>query len=94
MGITVATMTTKDDTAQRNTGKPSPRELLNDPNRLTLSVTQAADLLGICRSTASLAYRRTGFLTDGVRVLRAGKRCIVPVADLRRALGLTDLNAN
>ena len=68
----------------------TPRQLLADPHRLTVSVTQAAEILGISRSTASHQYRKTGFLTDGVRVLRIGKRCVVSTCDLRKALGLPD----
>lgn len=68
----------------------SPRELLADPDRLTVSVAHAAALLGISRSTASHAYRRTGYVTEGVRVLRIGKRCVVPTSELRKALGLPE----
>lgn len=66
--------------------------LLLDPNRLTVSVAQAAKILGIAKSTASHAYRTTtpGFIIDGVPVLRAGKRCVVSTTHLRRALGLLE----
>ena len=70
--------------------RPTPRELLSDPNRLTVSVKQAAEILGISRSTASHHYRRTGYVIDGVRVLRAGKRCVVSTSELRQALGIPD----
>jgi hypothetical protein len=69
-------------------------EILNDPARLTMSVSQAAKALGISKSTASNAHRKTGFLTEGVRVLRIGKRCVVSCAELRRALGMTEPTAN
>ena len=68
-------------------------DMLNDPARLTLSVSQAAEILGISKSTASHAYRRTGYLTEGVRVLRIGKRCVVSCTELRRALGMTNTEA-
>jgi hypothetical protein len=71
--------------------KPTPTELLSDPTRLTLSMAQAAEVLGISKSTASHQFRRTGYLTEGVRVLRIGKRCVVSCAELRRALGLPDI---
>lgn len=70
----------------------TPSALLGDPNRLTISVTQAAAILGISKSTASHAYRTTtpGFIIEGVPVLRAGKRCVVSTTHLRRALGLIE----
>jgi hypothetical protein len=82
MAITVPLMTTPT--------KPNAPELLNDPTRLTLSMAQAAQVLGISKSTASHQYKRTGYLTEGVRVLRIGKRCVVSCAELRRALGLSE----
>jgi hypothetical protein len=69
---------------------PTARELLNDPKRVTLSMAQAALVLGISKSTASQQFKRTGHLTEGVRVLRIGKRCVVSVAELRKALGLSE----
>ena len=71
--------------------KPTATQLLNDPTRLTLSMSQAAQVLGISKSTASHHFHRTGNLTEGVRVLRIGKRCVVSCAELRRALGLNEL---
>lgn len=73
-----------------NRNAPTALELLNDPHRVTLSMAQAALVLGISKSTASHQYKRTGYLTEGVRVLRIGKRCVVSVAELRKALGLTE----
>jgi len=71
--------------------------LLKDPNRLTVSVTQAAAILGISKSTASKAYRATGFLVEGVPVLRTSEskrgRCVVSTTHLRRVLGLTPLES-
>jgi hypothetical protein len=61
---------------------------LNNAEHLTFTIAESAVLLGISKSTASHAYRRTGYLTDGVRVLRIGKRCVVSAAELRRALGM------
>lgn len=73
--------------SQNRPPKPNATELLTDPTRVTLSMSQAAQVLGISKSTASHQYHRTGFLTEGVRVLRIGKRCVVSCAELRRALG-------
>lgn len=70
--------------------EPTAQDLLNDPKRVTLSMAQAALVLGISKSTASHQFKRTGYLTEGVRVLRIGKRCVVSVAELRKALGLTE----
>lgn len=53
-------------------------------------MSEAALVLGISKSTASHQYKRTGLLTEGVRVLRIGKRCVVSVAELRKALGLNE----
>jgi hypothetical protein len=67
--------------------KPSASELLADPTRVTVSVSQASMILGIAKSTAHSAYKQTGFLMAGVPVLRIGKRCVVSVSHLRSALG-------
>ena len=73
--------------------RPSPLDLLNDPGRVTVSISQAAMILGIAKSTASASYRATGFLMDGVPVLRIGKRCVVSVHHLRTALGMPEPDA-
>ena len=69
------------------------RELLTDPNRLTLSLTEAADILGISRSTAFYAANTTGILTPGVPVIRIAtgsdrERKVVSTAHLRAVLGI------
>ena len=51
----------------------------------TLSVAEAAEVLGVSLSTA-YAQAATGHIGD-VRVLRIGRRLRVPTADLLRALG-------
>jgi hypothetical protein len=66
---------------------------LTDPNRLTVSVSQAAELLGIGRSTAFFAAATSGFLMDGVPVLRIAtgskrERLVVSTAHLRAVLGI------
>ena len=71
--------------------KQNPVELLADPTRVTVSVSQAAAILGVAKSTAHNTYKTSGFLCAGVPVLRVGKRCVVSVAHLRTALGLDDL---
>ena len=72
-------------------------QLLLDANRHTVSVSQAAAILGISKSTASKRYRETGYLIEGVPVLRHSAkdlkrgRCFVSTTHLRHALGLPDL---
>ena len=66
----------------------TPQEKLLDPNTLTMSMSEAAIVLGVSKSTASHAHRKDGFITEGVRVIRVGKRCVISCADLRRALGI------
>jgi len=52
----------------------------------TCNITDAARRLGVSRSAAYRAAQ-TGTLAEGVRVLRVGRRLVVPIADLDRALG-------
>lgn len=68
-------------------------DLLTDPNRLTLTVTEAADILGISRTTAFYAANTTGQLTHGVPVLRIAtgsnrERRVISTAHLRAVLGI------
>lgn len=51
-------------------------------DRATLSVEQAATILGVGRSAA---YQAAG--TGDLPVIRLGRRVLVPVAQLRRMLG-------
>ena len=67
-----------------------PFDLLLDPKRVTISVSQAADVLGIAKSTAHNAYKESGVLMEGVPVLRVGKRRVVSVTLLRAALGYAE----
>lgn len=67
-----------------------PMGLLTDPYKVTVSVSQAALILGIAKSTAHAAYKTTGFLMDGVPVLKIGKRRVVSTQHLRTALGIPE----
>lgn len=67
-----------------------PADLLKDPELVTVSVSQAAQILGVARSTAHKQYSTTGLLMPGVPVLKVGKRCVVSLAHLRAALGLPE----
>ena len=64
------------------------RELLFDTSVHAVSVAQAAEILGIARSTASHAIRKTGVLVDGVPVMRVGKRQLISTTHLRDVLGI------
>jgi hypothetical protein len=72
----------------------NPMDLLRDPSRVTVSVSQAAQILGIAKSTAHSAYRSTGYLCAGVPVMQVGRRCVVSVFYLRAALGITEPTNN
>ncbi len=54
-------------------------------NRVTLSVPEAAQVLGIGRNSAYEAVRR-----GEIPVIKIGARLVVPVAGLRRLLGEID----
>lgn len=54
-------------------------------DRATLTVEEAAEILGIGRSAAYAAVRR-----DEIPSLRLGRRVLVPTAPLLRLLGLED----
>lgn len=56
--------------------------------RVTVTVTEAADVLGIGRTTAYIAAK-SGWLDAAktIPVLRFGGRLVVPVPALDRALG-------
>ena len=64
------------------------RELLFDTSIHAVSVAQAAEILGIARSTASHAIRKTGVLVEGVPVMRVGKRQLISTTHLRDVLGI------
>lgn len=63
---------------------------LDDPKVLTVSLSVAAGLLGIAKSTATTAVRATGELMPGVPVFRVGRRCLVSTRHLRTVLGIPE----
>lgn len=74
---------------------PSLRAILTDPNRITVTITEAADILGIARTTAFHAAATTGQLIAGVPVIRITTRSnrerrVVSTAHLRAALGIPE----
>lgn len=73
------------------TGQTNPLDVLRDPTVAAVSLDVAARVLGVARTTIHYEYHRTGCATDGVPVLRVGRRCLVPTAALRRALGMAPL---
>ncbi len=66
---------------------PHPAAKLLEEAGPTVSLAEAAKVLGISVNTAYAAVKR-GEL--GVRTLRFGRRWRVPTADLKRAVGLGD----
>lgn len=71
------------------------RGILTDPNRITVTITEAADILGIARTTAFYAASKTGQIIDGVPVIRITTRSnrerrVVSTAHLRAALGFAE----
>ena len=82
------TDTTDEIRPKRIRKRRTPFELLDDPSVVTVTVSQAAQILGISKSTAHKNYRSTGFLLNGdlVPVLSCGSRTIVSLEHLRRVL--------
>jgi len=68
--------------------KPSPHKQLLDRKRFSMSVSDAAIVLDIAKSTAHNAIKKTGQLCEGVPVLKVGQRYVVSTKLLRIALGL------
>ena len=77
-----------DSPQSRTKQTPTPAEMLNDPTRVCVSISQAAQILGIAKSTAHVAYKKTGCLIEGVPVMRVGgsARLVVSLGALRTAL--------
>lgn len=74
--------------SMETTPTTNPLDLLRDPNRATVSVSQAAEILGVAKSTAHAAHKKTGCLGADIPVLRIGRRYTVSVFHLRAALGI------
>lgn len=96
-------MTTTQSTTTHTTNEIRPKrkrrrtafELLDDPSVVTVTVSQAAQILGISKSTAHKNYRTTGYLLNNglVPVLACGSRTIVSLEHLRRVLDYPTPNA-
>jgi hypothetical protein len=56
------------DTTTISLDTTHPLDLLNDPDRRTITIAQAAAILCVSVSTAYKHHRRTGYLMDGVPV--------------------------
>ena len=70
-------------------------EILTAPNRMTISVAEAARMLGIARTTAHYAYTNTGHLIEGVPVMTIctgsrRERRVVATTHLRAVLGIAE----
>ena len=87
------TATLSTDESPRKTRSPRPKrtalELLDDPSIVTVTVSQAAFILGISKSTAHKNFQDTGYLLNSnqIPVLVCGSRTIVSIEHLRNALG-------
>ncbi len=57
-------------------------------NNSTMSVDQVCEVLGISRSTAFSAIKRTGVVIEGVPILRIGDRLLMSAYLLRQILGI------
>lgn len=66
------------------------RSRVDDPSVRFVAISEAADYLGIAKSTAYDAVARTGFIADGVQVIRVGRRLLVPTVALRALAGTVD----
>lgn len=87
VGVILHRMNWTDHETQTN-AKANPAALLLDPRRVSVSMSQAASILGIAKSSAHKAVRETGQLCDGLPVLRIGKRQVVSTFHLRALLGV------
>ena len=72
----------------------TPMQILTDQNCLTMSLIEAAQMLGICKNTAYAAVARNGHLVEGVPVMTVEtgnnkrKRLFVSTAHMRKVLGI------
>ena len=66
---------------------PHPAARLLEEAGPTVSLAEAAKVLGISVNTAYAAVKRGDL---GVRTLRFGRKWRVPTADLKRAVGIKD----
>lgn len=61
---------------------------IHDPNVHFVSIAEAADFLGIAKSTA-YAAATTGELCAGIPIAKIGRRYLVATAHLRQLAGIT-----
>ena len=72
----------------------TPMQILTDKNCLTMSLIEAAQMLGIHKNTAYAAAARNGHLVEGVPVFTIGtnnnngKKLLVSTAHMRKVLGI------
>ena len=71
----------------------TPMQILTDKNCFTMSLTEASQMLGICKNTAYAAAARNGYLVEGVPVLtietgnNKRKKLFVSTAHMQKLLG-------
>jgi len=80
--------TTTNTTRPQRKRRRTPFELLDDPTVVTITVSQAAQILGISKSTAHKNAQLTGHLLNGdlIPVFKCGSRTIVSLEQLRQVL--------
>mgnify|MGYP003658536774 CR=1 FL=1 len=64
------------------------RQILSDSSIITISVMEAAEILGINKTTAYAAIKNKGYFVEGVTVINAGGRLVVVLDQLRQVLGI------
>lgn len=85
---TTDTTNTTHEIRPKRKRRRTPFELLNDLTVVSVTVSQAAQILGMSKSTAHKNYRATGFLLNGslIPVYSCGSRTIVSLEHLRQVL--------
>ena len=88
MTTTQSTTTNETKPKSKRQRRRTPFELLNDPTVVSVTVSQAAQILGMSKSTAHKNYRSTGFLLNNglIPVYSCGSRTIVSLEHLRQVL--------
>lgn len=62
--------------------------VLHDPTVLCVNLSEAAKLLGIAKSTATVQVQRRGYLLPEVPVFKIGSLIMVATAHLRSVLAI------
>jgi len=68
--------------------------MLNDPNIVSVSLTEASRLLGISVALAGKLAKEQNQLCEGVPIMRFGRRIVVSARDIRAVLGWPEPTSN